>query len=79
VAVALDEKVQDAYLSVDGQVGQALLPLDRVEVRMAPHHLKLVKSPHRSYFEILRTKLGWGEAGGHQFVCPPVPAKGSSV
>ena len=64
VAVSLDEKGQDVYLTLDGQVGQALQPGDRVEICRAPHHLKLVKSPHRSYFEILRTKLGWGELGG---------------
>ena len=63
VAVTLDEKVQDVYLTLDGQVGQAMEPGDRVEIRRAPYHLKLVKSPHRSHFEILRTKLGWGELG----------------
>ncbi len=59
----LDEKVQDVYLTLDGQVGQALEPGDRVEIRRAPYQLKLVKSPHRSHFEVLRTKLGWGELG----------------
>ncbi len=63
VAVTLDEKVQDVYLTLDGQVGQAMEPGDRVEIRRAPYYLKLVKSPHRSHFEILRTKLGWGELG----------------
>ncbi|MFI5331879.1 MAG: NAD(+)/NADH kinase [Desulfobaccales bacterium] len=63
VAVTLDEKVQDVYLTLDGQVGQALLPRDRIEVRSAPYNIKLVKSPRRSHFEILRTKLGWGELG----------------
>jgi NAD+ kinase len=63
VAVALDEKVQDVYLTLDGQVGRAMEPGDRVEIRRAPYMLKLVKSPHRSHFEILRTKLGWGELG----------------
>jgi NAD+ kinase len=63
VAVTLDEKVQDVYLTLDGQVGQAMEAGDRVEIRRAPYHLKLVKSPHRSHFEILRTKLGWGELG----------------
>ena len=38
-------------------------PGDRVEIRRAPYHLKLVKSPYHSHFEILRTKLGWGELG----------------
>jgi NAD+ kinase len=71
VTVTLDEKVQDVYLTVDGQVGQALQAGDRVEIRSAAHHLKLVRSPHRSFFEILRTKLGWGEIGGHRLECPP--------
>jgi len=64
VAVTLDEKVQDVYLTLDGQVGQALEPGDRVEIKLAPYHLHLVKSPHRTHFEILRSKLGWGEFGG---------------
>lgn len=63
VAVALDEKVQDVYLTLDGQVGRALQPFDRIEVRAGDYNVKLVKSPHRSHFEILRTKLGWGELG----------------
>jgi NAD+ kinase len=64
VAVTLDEKVQDVYLTLDGQVGQSLEPGDRVEIKLAPYHLQLVKSPHRTHFEILRSKLGWGEFGG---------------
>jgi NAD+ kinase len=65
VAVTLEEEVQDAYLSLDGQEGQALQKDDRVEMSVAPQNLKLILSPHRSYFEILRTKLGWGEPGSH--------------
>ncbi len=62
VAVELDE-VQDVYLTLDGQVGRELKPGDRIEVRSAPYNARLVKSPRRSHFEILRTKLGWGELG----------------
>ena len=65
VAVTFEEEVQDAYLSLDGQEGQALQREDRVEMSVAPQNLKLILSPHRSYFEILRTKLGWGEPGSH--------------
>ena len=64
VAVTLDEKVHDVYLTLDGQVGRAMEPRDRLEVRAGPYNVKLVKSPRRSHFEILRTKLGWGELGG---------------
>jgi NAD+ kinase len=63
VAVTLDEKVQDVYLTLDGQVGQAMQPGDRLEICRAPYYLKIVRSPYRSHFEILRTKLGWGELG----------------
>ncbi|MCX5889010.1 MAG: NAD(+)/NADH kinase [Deltaproteobacteria bacterium] len=63
VAVTLDEKVQDVYLTLDGQVGRELKPRDRLEVRSGPYNVRLVKSPRRSHFEILRTKLGWGELG----------------
>jgi NAD+ kinase len=63
VAVTLDEKVQDVYLTLDGQVGRELRPHDRIEVRAGDYNVRLVKSPRRSHFEILRTKLGWGELG----------------
>jgi len=65
VTVTFEEEVQDAYLTLDGQEGQALQQEDRVEMSVAPQNLKLILSPHRSYFEILRTKLGWGEPGSH--------------
>lgn len=64
VAITFHERVFDVYLTLDGQVGQALQPQDRVEIRSAPYRVKLIKSPQRSYFEILRAKLGWGEFGG---------------
>lgn len=64
VAITFDDKVFDVYLTLDGQVGQALQAGDRVEIRAAPYRVKLIKSPQRSYFEILRAKLGWGEFGG---------------
>jgi NAD+ kinase len=60
VTVILEE-VQDVYLTLDGQVGLAMEPGDRLEIRQAPNNLKIVKSPYRSHFETLRTKLGWGE------------------
>ena len=68
VAVTFEEEVKDAYLTLDGQEGQTLQQDDRVEMFVAPRNLKLIHSPHRSYFEILRTKLGWGEPGSHAAV-----------
>ncbi len=76
VAVTLGDKVRDTYLTIDGQVGETLEPHDRVEIKAAPYNLRLVKSPRRSYFEILRTKLGWGTAAPP---CPPAPAAAAAA
>jgi NAD+ kinase len=74
VGVTLEPKAEDVYLTVDGQVGMALQAADRVEVKCAPHHLKLIKSPRRSHFEILRAKLGWGEVRAPNFQGNKEPA-----
>lgn len=58
VTSAFDEKV---YLTLDGQVGFELQEGDSVEVRRALKTTALVMSRSRDYFEILRTKLKWGE------------------
>lgn len=49
------------FFTADGQVGRKLLPGDRVEVRRSDSRALLVNSPNKDYFEILRTKLSWGE------------------
>jgi len=54
-----EEKVS---LTFDGQVGFDLQYGDRVAVHKSREGIKLIKSPDQSYFEILRTKLGWGGA-----------------
>ncbi len=58
IASSLDEKV---YLTLDGQVGFKLTQGDTIEVRRALKTTALVMSKERDYFEILRTKLKWGE------------------
>ena len=52
---------QDVVLTADGQVGMPLKGGDVVEVRLSPNRTLLVTSPKRDYFEVLRTKLRWGE------------------
>ena len=61
VSVVLDERSRDVYLTFDGQVGFALQPQDIVEIKKGPGVIRLIKSPYKNYFEILRTKLRWGE------------------
>jgi NAD+ kinase len=60
VRITIGEKAQDVFITFDGQVGAALQPKDRIEIAKADQKLKLIKSPFRSYFEILRNKLKWG-------------------
>jgi NAD+ kinase len=58
VKSSFDEKV---YLTMDGQTGFELQEGDSVEVRKAAATTSLVVSRNRDYFELLRTKLKWGE------------------
>ncbi|MFP3868252.1 MAG: NAD(+)/NADH kinase [Desulfobacteraceae bacterium] len=60
IKVAMDAKSRDVYITFDGQIGLALQPQDRVEIRKAAKSIQLVKSPAKGFFEILRTKLRWG-------------------
>jgi len=61
IAVVLDERSRDVFLTYDGQVGFSLQPHDIIEIKKAPGVIRLIKSPYKNYFEILRTKLRWGE------------------
>lgn len=61
VRVAVETPGEDVVLTIDGQEAFPLLPGDEVEIRKAPVRAPLVQSRDRSYFEILRTKLRWGE------------------
>jgi len=61
IRVDLDDKAQDVTLTCDGQVGHRLAPNDSISIAMSPHTLKLIKPTSTDYFEILRTKLKWGQ------------------
>jgi NAD+ kinase len=49
------------FLTLDGQVGIELMRGDHIVVRKAPEKLRLVRAAKKTYFEILRNKLKWGE------------------
>jgi NAD+ kinase len=51
----------EIFVTYDGQSGYPLHEGDVVKVRMSRQTLRLVKAPARSYFELLREKLKWGE------------------
>lgn len=50
------------YLTLDGQKGIPMQSEDQVTISRATEKLKLIQPPRKSYFEILRSKLKWGEA-----------------
>ena len=52
----------DLLLTVDGQVQTKLQLGDEVEVRRAPHVVRLVTPRGHAYFEVLRQKLKWSGA-----------------
>lgn len=52
---------EDVYLTLDGQRGGLLVRNDSVDIRKAPFELQLVTSPRRSYYALVKEKLGWAE------------------
>jgi NAD+ kinase len=62
IAVQLSGDTESVFLTLDGQRGIPLQATDRVRISRAKELLKLVQPPKKSYFDILRSKLKWGEA-----------------
>jgi len=51
----------NAYLTIDGQVGEPLREQDRVICRSSQNSLSLIRPPRMLFFDVLRQKLKWGE------------------
>jgi NAD+ kinase len=52
---------EPVYLTLDGQIGFALEANDRVAITKSATKVVYIRSPQKSYFEVLRSKLRWGE------------------
>lgn len=61
IEIAFRAGNEPVFLTLDGQVGVELQQGDRVAITKASHALQLVRPARKTYFEILRTKLKWGE------------------
>lgn len=61
VEVTLKSLVEDVFLTLDGQVGFSLRQNDTVIIEKSPHKTRLLIPFERDFFEVLRTKLRWGE------------------
>lgn len=62
IELRLSEHSDSVFLTLDGQIGVPLQAADRVCITRAAERLKLIYPPNKTYFEILRNKLKWGEA-----------------
>ncbi|HYW67787.1 MAG TPA: NAD(+)/NADH kinase [Candidatus Dormibacteraeota bacterium] len=62
VELRLSETADSVFLTLDGQTGVPMQRGDRVRITRAAERLKLIQPPNKTYFEILRNKLKWGEA-----------------
>jgi len=62
VETSLLGDAESVFLTLDGQKGIAMQSGDRVRITRAPERLKLIQPPQKTYFDILRSKLKWGEA-----------------
>jgi NAD+ kinase len=62
VEISLLGGADSVFLTLDGQRGIPLETGDRVRITRAKEILKLIHPAKKSYFDILRNKLKWGEA-----------------
>ncbi len=70
VTIQLENAMEENNLIIDGQTSLKLEEGSRIEIKKAKGYLKLIKSPLRDYFTILREKLGWAKG---VLPNPPLP------
>lgn len=61
IIVQIAEPATDVTLTCDGQVGCLIRDLDQVVITAAATPLRIIKAPGVNHFEILRSKLKWGQ------------------
>jgi len=60
IELVVNTGADEAYLSVDGQVGMPMYDGDRVRCRKSDHQVKLLRV-QGTFFDVLRAKLKWGQ------------------
>lgn len=61
IEVSLSSPEGGVFLTLDGQMGHPVKPADRVRVSRSEERVRLVRVGKRDYFQLLRSKLKWGE------------------
>ncbi len=59
VSLKLLTSGEEVYLTLDGQRGGALVRNDCVEISRSRLELKLISSPFRNFYDLLKEKLNW--------------------
>ena len=62
IDVHLSAGTESVFLTLDGQTGIPMHQSDRVRMTRSKEKLKLIQPVKKSYFEILHSKLKWGES-----------------
>lgn len=61
VRVKISKAIGPLYASFDGQSGCALQSQDEIKIEKSNFPIRVVRSKKRDFFDIIRTKLKWGE------------------
>lgn len=61
VIVALETEEEGPVVMFDGQECFPLILHDKIHITSSKKRLKMIRSPNRSYYQVLRQKLKWGE------------------
>ncbi len=61
IEVGIATPNQEIFLTLDGQDGLPIAQNDVVCINKSPNPVTLIRTPGKSYFDVLRAKLKWGE------------------
>lgn len=61
VQVLIKSTQEEAFLTVDGQVGIPVLDGDQLTCKKSARNVPLLRLANRSFYDVLRTKLKWGQ------------------
>lgn len=62
INIFLESHEQEVFLTCDGQVGTAVTVDDSIKIKVSSNPLLFMKPLAINYFEILRSKLKWGQS-----------------
>jgi NAD+ kinase len=59
--VVLRTADEDVILTLDGQEGVPMKAGDTISIKRSGLTVSFIRSPNRTFFDVLRSKLRWGE------------------